>query len=63
MHELEKLINDLKDRDNSSLHEMSMFGHNGIEDRLLLADCRATDALAAICILARYIMKQEDTQK
>lgn len=60
-HELQVLIDTLQLRDNNSVNDMnSMFHTPRIEDRLILADCRAMDALMAICTIARYIMKNEE---
>lgn len=60
-HELQRLIDNLKERDRAMLDEMdSMFGGGPtLENRLVLANARATDALSALCLLARYVMDNE----
>ena len=60
-HELQQLIDNLRERDKNMLEEINgMFGSGmTIENRLALADARATDALAALCVLARYVMDRE----
>ncbi len=60
-HKLEELIENLQVRDNLMLSEINgMFGGGmTLENRLALADARATDALAALCVLARYIVELE----
>ncbi len=67
-HKLEELIENLQRRDNLMLSEINgMFGGGmTLENRLALADARATDALAALCVLARHIVELEkniDEQK
>jgi len=60
-HELQRLIDHLNERDKNMLEEMNwMFGGGPtIDNRLALANARATDALAGLCFLARYIMDRE----
>ncbi len=67
-HKLEELIENLQARDNLTLSEINgMFGGGmTIDNRIALADARATDALAAVCVLARHIVELEkkiDEQK
>lgn len=61
-HELENLIELIHERDLENLEEINGFYSSGmtIENRIRLADRRAVDALAAITILARYIIKSEE---
>lgn len=60
-HELQQLIDNLRARDANMLNDInSMFGGGmTLENRLVLADSRAVDALAALCALARYVMTLE----
>jgi uncharacterized protein YoaH (UPF0181 family) len=61
-HELENLIELLHERDQEDLDKINGFYGAGmtIENRISLADRRAADALAAIKLLARYIIKSEE---
>lgn len=60
-HELQSLIDNLKLRDKTMMDEMdSVFGGGPtLENRLVLSNARATDALAALCFVANYIMESE----
>jgi hypothetical protein len=60
-HELEELVDHLRTRDENMLSEINgMFGGGmNIENRIALADARATDALSALCVVIRYVIELE----
>jgi hypothetical protein len=63
MHELEKLIDMIYKRDENAVRELNenAFYNGGvrIEERIMLADGRAHDALLAVRVIANYIMRKE----
>ena len=60
-HDLLQLIDNLRDRDANMLSDINGLYGGGmtIENRIALADARATDALAALCVMARYVIELE----
>jgi hypothetical protein len=63
-HKLQKLVNNLKRRDEESYNSINRYsawdGVLSIEQRLALTEGRAMDALMAITILSKYIIEKED---
>lgn len=63
IHELQELLNALQERDNNAVSEINeTFGGKTIEAQIDLANGRAIDALGAVAVLAKYIMKKERTE-
>ena len=60
-HRLLTMIDNLIERDRNMLNDMrGFFGHGmTLENRLILADARAQDALLAVSAIAKYIVEAE----
>lgn len=63
-HRLEKLVKNLERRDQDLVRRIDQYsaysGYMSLEQRLEIADARASDALMAVAVLAKYIQSKEN---